>query len=266
MFELTVALIVLACISASYWLGIYATRWTSALQHTAEMTATVRVVIGILITFTALVLSLLTNAAKSTYDETDLNIRSYASELIALDQLLGAYGDETRDLRGVLKVYVIDAIAQTWPDDSAVRKVKWHGPRPPNGVAGLESPAQSEMLFKLEAGIRSLQPRTMAQQYIAQDARTSMRSIMEKRWIVIESDRSSIPTPFFILLVFWLMIIFASFGLSAKSAPVVHVVVALTAISLASVIYLILDLDSTYNGLIAISGAPMDIALAHLGK
>ena len=265
MFETIVAVVVAGIWIAGYGLGHYAAGRLPARRLGEETKATVRVVIGILVTFTALVLSLLTNSAKNSFDNTDAQIRTYASQIIALDQLLESYGEGAAPMRSELRAYVADALAQTWPSEarptSATQLVATR-----RTARGLESVAQGEMLRQIEDQIRALTPQTAVQQAVAQDERLMMRQIMERRWQIIESDHSSIPAPFMVLLVGWLTIIFASFGLTANGEPLVHITAALTAISLASVIYLILDLDGSFDGMMAVSSAPLRAALAHLSS
>jgi hypothetical protein len=64
---------------------------------------------------------------------------------------------------------------------------------------------------------------------------------------IIEEPYSSIARPFLRILVFWLMVIFACFGLRAPASPIVLIVIALSAISLSSTIFIILDMDMPYE-------------------
>ncbi len=267
MFELRTAAITLACLLLSYWLGLYANALLPRHRRSAETIGVVRAVIGTLITFAALILGLLTNSVKSSFNSTDGNVRVFAAEIIRLDQLLRAYGPEADPMRAILRSYVSDAIAQSWPNELPPTGARPGSAPKPNRVASvLENIAQGEMLYGIEAGIRSLDSHNGEQLQIAQDARATMRRVIERRWAIIESQRSSIPGPFLVILIFWLMVIFASFGLNGMHGLLVHVTVSLAAVSLSSVIYLILDLDSAMTGLISVSSTPLRDALAHLGR
>ena len=72
--------------------------------------------------------------------------------------------------------------------------------------------------------------------------------------------------PFMIVLVFWLAVIFASFGLFAPRSPIVTAALFVAALSVAGSIYLILEMDQPYSGLIKISSAPVRAALQQLGQ
>ena len=67
-------------------------------------------------------------------------------------------------------------------------------------------------------------------------------------------------------MVCWLAIIFMSFGLFARPNPTVILALLVCALSLSSAIFLILELDRPFDGLIQISREPMREALARLGQ
>ncbi len=67
-------------------------------------------------------------------------------------------------------------------------------------------------------------------------------------------------------LVFWLTIIFASFGLFAPRNATAITAMLVCSLSIAGAIFLILEMDQPFAGLIRISSAPMRDALAHLGQ
>jgi hypothetical protein len=73
-----------------------------------------------------------------------------------------------------------------------------------------------------------------------------------------------IPAPFLAILVFWLVIIFASFSLFSELNPTVFAFLALFALSASCALFLILELSQPFSGLMAISSAPLREALAPL--
>ena len=77
---------------------------------------------------------------------------------------------------------------------------------------------------------------------------------------------SSIQWPFLAILVFWLAVIFASFGLFAPRNTSVAAALFVAALSVAGSIYLILAMDQPYSGPIKISSASLRIALEQLGQ
>ena len=86
------------------------------------------------------------------------------------------------------------------------------------------------------------------------------------RVLLFEQLDSSIPVPFLIVLVFWLAIIFASFGLFAPANATVIAAFFVCALSVSGALFLILQLDRSFEGLIQVSSAPLRAALAQLGQ
>jgi hypothetical protein len=68
------------------------------------------------------------------------------------------------------------------------------------------------------------------------------------------------------LLVLWLTIIFFNFGLFTSRNYTVMAVLFVCALSAASSLFLILEMDQPFGGMIKISSAPLLKALAHLGQ
>jgi hypothetical protein len=69
-----------------------------------------------------------------------------------------------------------------------------------------------------------------------------------------------------VVLVFWLAIIFASFGLFAPRNATVIAAFVVCALSVSGAIFLILELDRSFEGMLQVSSAPLRAALAHLGQ
>ncbi|WP_447866834.1 bestrophin-like domain, partial [Rahnella bonaserana] len=90
--------------------------------------------------------------------------------------------------------------------------------------------------------------------------------LIQARWRLIEVSHSSMSQPFFAMLTLWLMIIFLSFGLIAPRNALAIFTITLGALSIASAVYVIVDLDSPFTGPIMISSQPMQEALLHLNR
>jgi hypothetical protein len=80
--------------------------------------------------------------------------------------------------------------------------------------------------------------------------------IAEARLLVLEELGSSIQWPFLAILVFWVAMIFASFGLFAPRNGIAVAVLLISSLSVTGALYLIVEMDQPYSGLIKISSAP----------
>jgi hypothetical protein len=117
-----------------------------------------------------------------------------------------------------------------------------------------------------EARILQLAPQNDAQRWLKSQALQIGSDLMETRWLVLGGLGSSVPPPFLVVVVFWLTIIFGSFGLFAPRNGTVVAVLFLCALSVAGAIFLILEMDQPFQGLMKISSAPLRYTLSHLGQ
>lgn len=250
-----VGLIVFGCTFGGALLGMWLRNALPKHHLDAESKETIHIGIGLIATMTALILGLVTASAKSSFDSLDAAVKHASAEVLTLDRLLARYGPETGELRKALKKAVAIRIETTWSDGQA---------RPKN-FDPVRSVAETRAEGFADA-IRGLQPRDDAQRALQSRAADMAESMLEERWMVFANSQTSIPTPFLVVLVAWLTIIFASFGLFAPRHTTVIVAMLVCAISMASAVALVLELGSPFDGWLSISSEPLRYAYGHLGE
>ena len=114
--------------------------------------------------------------------------------------------------------------------------------------------------------LQQLSPQTDLQRSIQSQALQIGTDLLQSRWLLIEQEHNSLPTPFLVILIFWLTILNITYGLLAPRNLTVVAVLLVCAVSLAGAIFLILEMNSPLEGMIKVSSAPMRNALEHLGK
>jgi hypothetical protein len=114
--------------------------------------------------------------------------------------------------------------------------------------------------------IQALSPQNHAQRAMQAQASGIAVDLGKLRWLMLEQESISISIPLLAVLVFWLAIVFASFGLFAPPNATVIGTLFLCALSVSGAIFLILEMYTPFKGLIQISDAPLRTALAHLGQ
>lgn len=72
--------------------------------------------------------------------------------------------------------------------------------------------------------------------------------------------------PFLVVLVVWLTVLFVTFGLFSPPNATVVVILFVCAMSVAGALFLIVELDQPFHGLIQVSSKPLCDALAQLGQ
>jgi len=218
--------------------------------------------ITLLATFAAIVLGLLTTSVKAGFDAAYAARGTYAAELAQMDQCLREYGPETAPIREQLQSYVAAVIASTWPDEKPPAGVRY----PDTSKLPLtgESPVLGAIINAVGKEVLDLQPGDAQRQRILDQCTQQYSDLVKSRWTVIEGACGSISTPFYWVLVFWLVILFACLGLSAPPDAMAVNVIALSAVSITGAVFVILDLDLPYGGLFGIPSASMRNALADM--
>jgi hypothetical protein len=251
--SLAISLVAFACIFGGTLLGMFIRTILPGHHVSDESKDVVKLGTGIIATMAALVLALMIASAKGNFDTMSSGLRQIGSRIILLDRIMAHYGPETMEARDLLRRSVTSAIARIWPED----KVRQAVAKAPEGTVDIET---------IQDKLRQLSPRNDAQRWLQSRALQISGEIAEGSWLLIEEiGQSSIPTPFLAMLVFWLTILFASFGLFSPSNATVIAVLLICALSAVGSIFLIMELDTPYEGLIKLSSAPLRNALAHLG-
>jgi hypothetical protein len=118
----------------------------------------------------------------------------------------------------------------------------------------------------VQRSILELSPKSDTQQWAKSAALQIVSDVAAARWVLFEQTSSVLQWPFLVILIFWLVVIFGSFGLFAPRNASVVVALIVAGLSMAGSIYLVLELDQPYDGLIKISSYPLRMALDQLGK
>jgi hypothetical protein len=212
---------------------------------------TVKLAMGLVATMTALVLGLLVASAKGSYDTQKSEVISAAAKLMVIDLGMKHYGPETAQARASLRQAVEDMVGKLWPD---------HHFKPvvldPNTIAGT----------KVYDEIVALTPKTDMQKELKSELRTSTLQVGQMRWLLFAESGSAISVPLLVVVVCWLAILFFSFGLFAPPNHTALIALFVSSLSVSGAIYLILELDQPFSGLIHIPSRAMDMVLAHMGK
>ena len=216
---------------------------------------TIRVGIGLISTITALVLGLVTASAKSSFDAADAAVEQSATNILALDRTLARYGSETSEIRRALQHALRARIDTIWPQDSS----KPIDLDPMRAVTGRAAEG-------IAAGIHGLRPRDDSQRELRLRALELAETMLRTRWLSVAAAETSVSVPFLLVLVFWLTITFASFGLFAPRNATVLAVLFVCGLSVGSAVFLLLEMDAPFDGVLKVSAEPLRYALAHLNQ
>jgi len=240
---------VLTCVFGGALLGMALRLMLPEHHLSADSKDVIKLAMGLTATMSALVLALLIASAKGSYDAQRNEITQLSANVVLLNRMLIHYGPETKDARQLLRDSVSDMTARIWPQENS---------RP----AALDS-TRGDALFD---EIQGLSPKNYGQRTLQEQALRMVIDLAQTRLLLLEQGGSSIPKPFLMLLVFWVTIIFLSFGLFAPRNATVIATLLLCALSVSGAIFLILELDQPFMGIIQISSAPMHSAAIQIGR
>jgi hypothetical protein len=223
-------------------------------QHLQEASlGMIRLGAGVIGTLTALVLGLLIASAKANYDRVNDDFIKGATAVLYLDRTLAQYGPETAAARSLLRTAVQSATDAVFSKNGG-------------GASELGNRARLAVGEKLQSDLQQLKPQNDAQRMLQARALNISGEVAQTRLLAINQAEGSIPEGLFLVLVLWLSIMFAGFGLvTAKNATVI-VTLFLCALSLGGAVLMIDELNRPLEGFMKISDAPMRYALAHLGE
>jgi hypothetical protein len=253
MSSLAVSAIVFACVCAGGLLGMVLRAILPEKHLSAESKDLVKLGMGLLGTMTALVLGLLIASAKSSYDTQRNGLAQMSGNVIFLDRTLARYGPETTDARKMLDASVADMLQRTWPDEN---------PQPGQTEKGGTEGRYEGVYTKIE----ELVPKNDTQRTLQSQAVKTAADVGQVRWLLFAQKGSSIPTPFLAVMVAWLALILGSFGMFAPRNALAVATLLLCALAVSSAVFLILELDQPFDGVIRISSAPLRNAQAQLGR
>jgi hypothetical protein len=204
---------------------------------------------GLIGTMAALVLGLLIASAKSSYDTKSTQIQQITANIIQIDFDLERYGPDAQSVRNALRTAIPPVVDQIWNEGARAKLLPF--------AATVEA---QEFLKKLQ----QLQPSNDSQRAFQAQVLSALANLSQARFSLFTQSGNAIPVPFLVILIFWLAIIFTSFGLFVRPNRVVVLTFFVGGISVASAIFLILEMGQPFTGLMQISSEAPLHALAPL--
>jgi hypothetical protein len=249
--DLMISLLVFAIIFGGALLGMVVRPLLSEQHLQPDSKDVVKMATGLIGTLAALVLGLLIASAKSSFDQKTNQVRQMTATVILLDDLLAQYGPEAVALRNLLRQSIPPLANRIWHEEES----------PTGKLIHFESSAQS---LAFENQLERLSPNNDVQRSLQSRAIQAFTEGAQIRLQLFAQAGGSIPAPFLIILVFWLGAIFVSFTLFARANLVVMAALFVCALSFAGAIFLVLELDNPFTGLMGISSTTLRSALLPL--
>jgi len=250
--SIAIAIVVVAVVMGGALLGAYVRSHLPKHHLEGDTRDIVKAGIGILATLSALVLGLIIASAKSSFDTKTEEVQAAAVKLLHLDRSLRQLGTAGDHARQELTQMVRMRVDQVWAQRDPMA-IAWSFDAKPN-------------LETLQAAIREIAPQDEVQRAAVAKALQASDELAQVRALVIAHTGSAIIMPLLIVLVFWFTIITAGLNLFASRNGTTVVFNLLCALSIASAIFLVIEMDQSFGGVIHVSDAPLRAALAQLAR
>lgn len=216
----------------------------------AESKYIMKLGIGLVGTMVALLLGLLIASARDFYETQRKELAQMSAKIVLLDRILARYGPEAEEARSKLREAVVHGF-----DDRAL-KTQVMTPQLTS------SPGPAEVYDR----ILGLTPQDEFHRAVKSQALSIALEIGNLRWMMFAERNTAVSVPMLATVIFWLTIIFISFGLFAPSNATVIASLFLSSAAVSVAIFLILELHTPYEGWIQLSLAPVRTALEQLGR
>jgi hypothetical protein len=250
--DVLIGLAVFAIIFGGAMLGMVLGKVLPEQHLSTDSRDSIRIVMGMLATLSAVVLGLLTGTSMTSLGEKESELRAAGVQFILLDRTLAEYGPETDNIRLTLKELLAQRIGQIWPEEDR-----------PVSLTALGSGAGITLV---QRDLFALSPQTEQERWLRSHALEITDEIGESRWTTIEQIGSRFPWGFFMVVVGWLAVIFASFGLFAPRNFSMAAALLIAAGALAVPIFMMLEMDQPYGGIVKIPSTSLRVALEQLGQ
>jgi hypothetical protein len=246
-----IGLISFVAIFGGALLGIFAARALPAHHLSTETRTAVSVSAAIVGTLSALVLGLMISTASSSFSTRSGEITAIAIDLVRINRIMQRYGPEADDVRAKLRTYAAAKMQERFPA---------------TGKRSHTTEATAVSMDATQDAILSLAPRDERQRWLRSQALTLSDGLQQARWLLAEQEQagSGFPLPFLILLIFWLALVFASFGLFTPPNATAVTILCLCSLAVSGGIAMILELDTPFSGLVRVSTEPLRQALAQI--
>ncbi len=212
----------------------------------------VKLVMGLIATVSALVLSLLISSSHRSYEAQQAEVQQMAVHIFQLDRALKRLGPDAEEGRRVLR-----GIVQAEVDRADGGRLLRPDETP------LEAQRAAATLFE---HIGSMKPADETQRFVQTRVLQLISQLGDTRLLLSEQARGAISWPFLVILTCWLTILFVGFGLLAKRNTTIVVSLLLGALCVSGAVFLILEMNRPYTGLMQVSIDPVRYVLGRMGQ
>jgi hypothetical protein len=212
-------------------------------------------IVGLLTLLCALVTGLLIWTAYGVYSGQNMQIQALASKVMQLDLALSDYGPEANAARAQLREALAKTVDQVWAASEGDSRF----------AADTFASALENMRAR-EKVLSALKPSTDEQKRALVVATSTADALAQARMQMSFALSAPVSYPLLLTVVGWVVCLFCGFGMMSRATVTSVIALGVGPIAVASAVLLILDLSNPYSGVFRASPAPLEQALAVMGK
>ncbi|MFM7035420.1 MAG: hypothetical protein ACKOYJ_09630 [Planctomycetia bacterium] len=234
-------------------LGFAAQRFLPRTYADESTAGSVKVVLGMISVLTTVVFGFITADAKKSFDNAAKIITDTAVRLVSIDRALADFGADAVQIRGEIKQVAEGLITRVNSPEGYV----------PSARRMVE---RGEELEDLVGKIARLTPQSEMQAKEQARAMELAAGILHDRWVLATERAASSPTVFLLIVLAWLALQFLAFGLFASRNVFVVLATVLASLTVASGMFVVLDLEGPMTGPMRVSTRALEWAVAIMGQ
>jgi hypothetical protein len=232
------------CPLAGAGIGMLLRKRLPADHLSRESTDVIKLAVGLMATLVALVLSLLVSSANTFRGNVAVEYKQALAGIVQLDQCLKAYGPQAGDIRALVRDVVGRSFQQHWRHED-------FGARQAAETANLES------MVEVQRRILSLEPRDATQKWFQSQALQLSHDVVRvSQFLANDQSTAELPMPILVVVLVCSALIFAIFSLFVQPNGTVVAAFVAAAMTIAAGMFLIIELNSPFGGVLELSSAP----------
>ena len=208
---------------------------------------------GLLSLLLALVLGTFAGSAYTLYSTQKSELELLGARVMQLDSALEAYGPETQPGRTELRKAIHQTYDEIWGGSATAGQAD-------AGVKGIFAGTRG-----LERFMLTLAPKTDVQRQAVINANAAASDINKTRLLMGLQISGGVPWPMLIIVICWSLLMFCGYGLVSPVNRTVIAALGFGAITIASAVFIIIELSDPYSGTFKLSATPVQQTIEALG-
>jgi hypothetical protein len=189
----------------------------------------------------------LISVANTSFREKQEQLMSTASGLIRMDHLLRMYGPDADSARAIFREYATAMMNDVLPSEG--------------GRSDIENEAALDIAAKAEHSVVFLAPADDIQRWLQPHMLDVVNKLFDAHFELVKQKLDAIPDSLLVLMLFWLVLLFGSYGLYSPMHLTSVIFLFLASGAASGAVLLIIELETPHRGFVHLSPDPLQHAV-----